>query len=519
MPTTLLLTSKHPEYDGVSPDYILMEDAFQGERIVKSRQFVYLEPTEGMLLDGAKQADGQGTANGRATSIGYQRYLGYLSRARFPEYVERAVGTLVGVLNKEEAKIALPGPMQEMLENSTRRGESLAMLLRRIHEHQLRFGRIGLLVDALAGRQTPILVDYRADQLINWDDEPFDTLAPHELRFAVLDESRFDLFRGEGLTWTHVSQARALVLARDGDPFFGTIDNLIEGDIRPEGGTYRTFTEREDTGRSVIMEPRLAGRPLPFIPFVVIGATDLALSPGTIPLLPLARSSFAIYRGSADYENAKHLQGQDTLVIIGHEGAAEDPDVPQSDQETRIGAGSRIELPQGGDAKFIVASPAALAELRQGLSDDKREAQEMGARLLNPQGAAAESGEALRIRIAASTATLTSIAKTAAFGLQTSLRQCAIWMGLDPFQVTVTPNLNFSEVRPETRSIGDLMDAKAKGAPISLRTVHRYAQDGDITKMTFEEEIEEIESEDPLVEEAEEAPPAEPQATPEFPEE
>jgi hypothetical protein len=243
---------------------------------------------------------------------------------------------------------------------------------------------------------------------------------------------------------------------------------------------------------------------------VVIGATDLSLTPGTIPLLSLGRLCMAIYRGEADHRYALHLQGQNTLVIIGKEGAAEDPDAVESDQETRVGAGSKIEVPLGGDAKFIGVDSGGLAESRSQISDDKRAAQEMGARLLNPQGAAAESGEALRIRIAASTATLTSLAKTAAFGLQTSLRQCAIWMGANPDEVTVSPNLNFSEVRPEPRSLGDLMDAKAKGAPISLRTVHRYAQDGDISKLTYDEELEEIENEEPLVE----APPDPEIATP-----
>ena len=488
MSTTTLLSSRHPEFEDVEPDYILMDDGFRGERVVKNKTFDYLPPTDGQVLDGARQ---------NVNTIGYGHYLGYLARAVYPEYIERAVGTLVGVLNREDPKIDLPPAMEPMRENATRRGESLTMLYRRINSHQLLFGRLALLADALEGRPTPILVDYTAQALINWDDEPFDTLDPFMLRFAILDESRPQL--RDGLFWEEIPRARALLLGSDFAAIFGEISNPEAGRVASDARTYRTFVEDQDL-RGPPMEPRLAGRALPFIPLTVIGSTDLALTPGTIPLLGLGNLCLSIYRGEADHRHNLHLQGQDTLVIVGQEGSAEDPDAAASDQTVRIGAGARIEVPIGGDAKFIGVNPGGLAEQRSSIEADRRAAQDIGSRLLNPQGAAAESGEALRIRIAASTATLTLVAKTAAFGLQTSLRQCATWMNLDPSQVVVTPNLNFAEVRPETRAVGDLMDAKAKGAPISLRTVHRYAQDGDITKMTFDEEMTAIEDEEPLVE-------------------
>lgn len=500
MPTNLLLTSHHPDFDEVAADFVLMDDAFKGQRHVKTKGTVYLPFTAGMILDGAQQS---------VNSLGYQRYLGYLERAKFPNYVETAVGTLVGVLNRENAKIDLPPAMEPMRENATRRGESLDMLLRRVHAHQLQFGRIALLADALRGRTTPILVDYRADTLINWDDEPFDTLDPHMLRMAVLDESRPEL---QGMIWVDVPRARALILTDDTDPSLDPVSNPDDGRVLTLTRTYRTFTENGgliNPGRSPVIEPRLGGRALPFIPLTVIGATDLALPPGVIPLLGLGNLCMAIYRQEADFRHGLHLQGQDTLVIIGHEGGGEDPDAEESDDQVRVGAGSQIMVAQGGDAKFIGVSAAGLSEQRQAIDSDKREAQETGARLLNPQGAQAESGEALRIRISASTATLTLLAKTAAFGVQTALRQCAIWMNADPAAVVVTPNLNFSEVRAEPRSVGDLMDAKAKGAPISLRSVHTYEAKTGLTEMSYDEEIAEIEGETPLVE-----PPAPDSATP-----
>jgi hypothetical protein len=485
--TNFLLTSHHPDYDEVVPDYVLMEDSYKGQRAIKAKGFTYLRPTEGMILDGAEQ---------NIESIGYSKYLTYLERAKYPDYVERAVGTLVGVLNREDATIMLPSGMEGIRENATRRGESLLQLLRKIHEHQLRFGRIALLGDALKDRPTPIFVDYRADSLINWDDDPVDTLAPRELRMAILDESRPEL---RALTWTDMNRGRALLLTDDTDPNLEFPTNREEGEVPSESRTYRTYTEDEN-GKSPVIEPRLAGRPLPFIPLTVIGATDLALAPGTIPLLGLANQCLAIYRGEADFRHGLHQQGQDTLVVIGEEGSAEDPDEATADKETRVGTGAKISVPLGGDAKFIGVNPAGLAEQRASIADDKKEAQEEGARLLTPQAATAESGEALRIRISASTATLQGIAKTAAKGLEAALKQMAVWMGLNPDEVRVEPNLNFSEVRPEPTALGAMMDAKSKGAPLSLESVHRFAREGDLTRMTYEEELAAIAAETPLIE-------------------
>ncbi len=485
-----LLTSIHPDFSIVAPDYVVMADTFAGERHIKDATTIYLPLTAGMVLDGATQS---------LTSPGWLRYVNYLARAKFPDYVQDAASTLVGVLNREPARIQLPAAMEPMRESATRRGESLLMLLRRIHLNQLLYGRLALLGDAVQGRNTPILLDYPARLLVNWSDEPFDTLSPNELRMAILDETRPEIGT-DGLTWTTVIRGRALVLTDDSDPSVPTPE-MIDGAERVASlaRTYRTWTEVEGR-KSAVVEPSLAGRTLPFIPLTVVGATDLALSPGIIPLLGLARLCLSIYRGEADYRQSLHHQGQDTLVIIGEEGSPDDDEESDSEDEVRVGVGSVIRVPLQGDAKFIGVSSLALQEQRTALSEERREAQGKGAQLLHPPGSQAESGDALRIRIAAATATLQSIALTGAAGLQTALRQCATWMGADPEAVIVTPNLNFAEVRVEPRSVGDAMDAKAKGAPLSLRSIHSYAEKNGLTEMTFEDELAEIEGEEPLVE-------------------
>jgi hypothetical protein len=43
------------------------------------------------------------------------------------------------------------------------------------------------------------------------------------------------------------------------------------------------------------------------------------------------------------------------------------------------------------------------------------------------------------------------------------------------------------------------MEGKALGAPLSLRSIHRYLQENEFTRSTYEEEIAEIKAEEPLV--------------------
>ena len=106
-----------------------------------------------------------------------------------------------------------------------------------------------------------------------------------------------------------------------------------------------------------------------------------------------------------------------------------------------------------------------------------------------------ESGEALNIRVAARTASLKQIALAGAFGLQQSLRQAAKWMGQNPEEVIVTPNLDFVDDNFMPADLVQLTSAKNMGAPISLRTIHDWVREKDVTALDFEEELRLIEEE------------------------
>lgn len=480
-------SDKHPDLDDVIEDYQLVRDCYRGARRIKEKDVTYLPPTSGMVEDGLFAYDSEGMQVFNTRSIGFARYKAYLQRAVFPEFVQEAAETLVGIMHREPAVFKLPRAMEPMLKSATRKGESLNALLRRINLEQLLTGRIGLLVDAPpanSSRTTPHLVTYAAERIVNWDDETLEAdFGVSRLQMVVLDESKRTRAGDQGLSWEDEPRFRMCFLEPEaGKAPVSTTNPLV----------YKTFLEVKGAQGTTVI-PRFAGRLLNDIPFVFVGATDLLASPGIIPLLKLANRALTVYQGEADYRQSLFMQGQDTLVRKGHTPGKDD-----DGSETRTGAGSIIDVPVDGDAKFIGVSGKGLPEQAKALERDYNAAGAQGSRLVEPHGSQAESGEALRIRVAAATASLRQIALTGAAGLETALKLCARWMGLNEDEVAVIPNTDFAETREEPRGANDLMDAKAKGLPISLRSIHRWLQENDFTRLTYEEESEEIAKEKPL---------------------
>ncbi|MEE8551523.1 MAG: DUF4055 domain-containing protein [Gemmatimonadota bacterium] len=472
------IESKHPDFIEVSDDYRVMRDTFAGERRIKEGTFAYLPPTGGQIADGAVR---------NVLSSGAIAYSNYLTRAVFPDFVNQAVQVMVGVMHREPARIELPTALEPMRDNATRKGETLLMLLRRINEQQLVFGRHGILIDfpqesfAASQAQVPHLVEYQAETIINWDDERFTEFGVNVLNFLVLNETV--QVRGAGgidiFDWEQERRFRVAHL----EPLNPDLDVSASNPM-----VYKTFVENDDV-RTDEVTPMFQGRPLEEIPFVFIGANDMNLKPDEIPLLGLANLSLAIYRGEADFRQTLHLLGQDTLVIVGDENNSEG-DLKDETQDTRVGAGAviRIQAGEGSKAEFIGIDSKGAPEQAKALQADRRDAQSLGARLLEPRGTQAESGEALKIRVAASTSTLHTIALTGAAGLEEILRKAAVWIGANPDEVKVIPNLDFAQETPDPEQLKNFAEAREAGAPISLESIHLWAQGKNFTKKTFEEE-------------------------------
>lgn len=480
--------SKHPLYDDFVEMWRELRDATNGEPAIKRARFKYLPATANMIADGALVS---------MESQGGREYASYITRAHYPDVVPEAVEAMIGVMHRKPPAIELPEVMEPMRENATMRNESLDMLLRRINEEQLGPGRLGLLGDVIdtgPRKGVPYISLYTAEDIINWDEgeRSREVVNPEtgeveveiadqqSLNFVALEETGYE--RQVDFSWQEVQKYRVLAL---GDPEMN--------EDSQSGAIYRFAEFRDGSGfvydENMLEAPLLNGRAAESIPFSFINTKDVVAEPDEPPLLGLSSLALLIYRGEADYRQALFMQGQDTLVVIG---AGED-------KVWRIGAGASINIPSpNGDAKFIGVDSQGLVEMREALENDYRRALQKAGQMLDTASRQAESGDALRIRVSARTATLTQIAITGAYGLEQCLRKIAAWMGANPEQVKVTPNLDFVDDVIEGRTLVEYMTAKSMGIPWSLRSIHERLQERGLTNKTWDEEVVEIEGEEDL---------------------
>lgn len=472
------LDTEHPEYEAFKLDWVKLRDCYAGEERIKDRGIHYLPPTRGMILDGM----------GGTQYLGWQMYQAYKLRAIWHDLFKEAVEAYIGLLHYKSAQITLPDSMQGIRSNE---GETMQQLLRRINEQQLVTGRLGLLADLPVNpdraNPMPYIALYNAETIRNWDVGVVgSTLA--KLNYVVLDESGFTN-RDTADVFTRVWETRYRVCS---------IGNLATN----ADGKYATAQYAQRTGMPVfnpllLKSPSIRGDLLDEIPFSFINTKDILARPDKAPLLGLANAMLAIYRGEADYRQNLFMQGQDTLVVIGTRrktDATQDEEGP-----IRTGAGSRIDLDTEGDAKYIGVNSAGLPEQRQALGNDRQHSEVRAGQLVNARLGDKESGEALRTRLAAQTATLKQIALAGGAGLEAQLKACAKWKGEDPNKVKVEVNEEFSADTATGQDVSQLMDGKDKGAPISYKSIHDWMVDKGYTKQNFEEEFKQISEEKAMV--------------------
>tara|TARA_R110000851_G_scaffold120002_1_gene248094 strand:- start:33918 stop:35444 length:1527 start_codon:yes stop_codon:yes gene_type:complete len=455
--------STHPLYDQKVKAWRQMRDTHSGQPAVKDAGPLYLSPTAGMELDGLKQT----------AQPGAKAYAAYKARAVFPELVSDAIEAMLGVMHHKPPVIELPESMEPLRERATLQGESLVMFLRRLNEEQLATGRAGMLAEVPDDNaaKLPLIALYIAEDVINWDEGDRQGIEVDNLNVVGLNESAF--VRLENFEWEFKKKYRMLIL---GDP----LENEPTGK-----GVYRAGEFDEDSSEfneTALVTPSIAGRTSDEIPFVFVNAKDIVPEPDDPPLLGLSNAALTIYRGEADYRQALFLQGQDTLVVSG--------DTVEGEVVYRTGAGASISLPMGGDAKFIGVDSTGLSEMRSALENDHARAQVKAGQLVDESSRAKESGDALRIRVAARTATLNQIALAGAFALQEILRKIARWIGADPEQVVVEPNLDFTDEVMTGADLAAFLGAKMLGAPLSGESIHKMMTDKGVTEKTFEEELE-----------------------------
>ena len=109
------------------------------------------------------------------------------------------------------------------------------------------------------------------------------------------------------------------------------------------------------------------------------------------------------------------------------------------------GAGVVLTLPDyQARVGYTTTDTSAMTHIQSRMEDFYNQAQELGASLLGSRKNGTESGEALRLRQASSTATLKSVVDNTGDGFEYTLQMAAIWMNENPKDIRFDPNSEFS---------------------------------------------------------------------------
>lgn len=459
-----VITAIHPLRQAMDEAYELMDDSYKGSDAIKNRGKSYLRPTYSMVLDGF--------GSGELKCKGNVAYDIYKWRARYPEYVKEGINNMVGLMHSKPCTFELPASMQFLLTSASPFGEPLDFVLRRINFCQLKYGRLGILVDLPSVPSTnlkPYLAVYDGAQIYNWNDGVREE-NELDLGFVALRESSMK-FNPETFEWESHNKSRVLQ----------KID-----------GVYKQGVFEDDAEYSVdaMLTPVIRGVSLDQIPFVFCTDSDITTDVHTPPLKWLADMCIGIYNAEADYRQNLHMQGQDTLVVKNSIGDKTD--------DIRIGAGAVIYVDgQAGDAKFIGVSSDGLEQQYKAISDDKQEAAYRAGQFIGTKQAAQESGDAMQTRIAARTITLSDVADAGAAALQKALRIIAQWLNEDADKVFVKPNKDFAKKTISGQDLVQIVTARNLGAPISKESIHQYAAENGLTTLTFDQEMQLVKKEVP----------------------
>lgn len=451
---------KHPAYTSFASSWELMRDSVAGEDDVKSKGVKYLPMKTGTAM----------IENAAAQQRVYDLYK---TRAEFPEIVAPTIRGAVGVLLSKPAKIELPAAMDQLRERATLDGLTLDALHRRMAMEVMTTGRYGLL-PAISEDGEPYLSGYVAESIINWDTEGG---VPD---FVMLDESGpvRDKATGE---WKTVERLRQCYV----------IDGAYHARVWEKSGV--DWIPGEEIRA---LTPSRNG--LDFLPFVFVGSLDLTPDPDDVPLYGLAKLAVRVYRLDADYSFGLHMTSEPTPVAIGFD----DPQdaIRNGYAPKTLGSSVMWILPKGGDAKYLEFSGPGLEKQALAIKDALDRAAQFGAQIIQ-NGHSQESGEALKLRAASQTATLTSIAQATAAGLERALRNIAVWIGANPDDVVVTPNLEFFERSMSAQEIQALVAAWQAGA-ISHKSLFDKLQSGGVVaddRSYDEEQTDIVDNEDLLM--------------------
>lgn len=403
------IDSQHPQYKARLPHWAKCRDAYEGEDAIKRKGEIYLPKLKGQSNDDYKM---------------------YKYRALFYGITAKSVQALVGMAASQEAEFKIPDEMRPYFENPVVNhfGELYNQSLGEV----LLQSRFGVLVDYPEKGGDPYPATYLAEDIINWREN-----SDGELELVVLRElydSAVDDYEVES--------------------------KVRYRELRIVDGVYVQRIHDDDTAAYTEIVPKMPAELAGTIPFTLMHPLGLGFKDVKPMMLDIANINISHYLSSADLEHGRHFTGLPTPVVIG----------ANADTDLYIGSTKFIVIPdKGGDAKYLEFTGQGLESLEKAMSEKLGLLASMSARLLDNSSRGSEAADAVQMRYASETASLTSIVKAIEMGLNRVYSQIAKMMRLSD-DVKINLSTEFLETPLSASEMSSLFDGYFKRA-ISIETL------------------------------------------------
>lgn len=428
--------TKHPEYKNNLFSWQRSEDCFGGQDKIMRNIHNYFATPPG-LHSAELEASGIYTKSVEflsdriASGSGYGAApKAYYAHAIFPPLTPFTINGFMALVTEHDALVELPEQLSHLFEDSKDLDDENRLFSKaieaQIHLNVLLYGRCPVLIDPqeFDRKIKPAFIIYDATSIINWvtsnNQEDKGKLLEVMIEENIANPDHNLLNNNEKRT---LKKYLHLYLDQNNNNIY-TVDIYTE--ILKHKGKFTKETK----------VPNILGKELDYIPFLFIGSEDNTPSVDVSPLSGISVAQIKYGELEALLSHAENHSGAPTFVVSG---------VTKEDMPAVTGAGVGIALPDyTSKAYYTTTDTSFMVSVRERQLEFLSQAQDQGANLLGSNKNTSESGEALRLRQAASTATLKSIISNVGHGIETLLRIVASWLSLPMKDVSYTPNREFS---------------------------------------------------------------------------
>jgi len=382
------VNTQRKDYADLLPKWARLRDCFEGRDAVLAAASKYVPDLPGTDVAGNKA---------------------YRERGNFYNAVMRTVQGMTGSIFQKPPEVEFPEPFKEYLDDVTLTNVPFETFAVDASRETMLTGRFGVLVDMPSQKSQdmrPYLCGYRAEDIVNWRTESRggdDVLTMVVLREVVEVPDEKDEFACK-----NAMQYRVVQLVEN---------TCVQQVWRAKADNASEFAPVEDP---VVAMRR--GVPLPFIPFVFLGATHATPELEKPPLIDLADVNLGHWRNSVDYEYGLHLIALPTPWVAGSKATS-------ADGKMKIGPSVVWELEVQGSAGMLEFTGSGLASLVAAMDEKKKQMASLGARLIEDAPTTSETASAVRMRHSGEHATLRTVAGAIELGLTLVLQVVAWWAG------------------------------------------------------------------------------------------